>query len=83
MPIVGIFDVVGFVGAAIVLLAYFLNQDGRLDSANWRYPLSNLVGASLILISLTDTWNFPSAVIEASFVLISLWGIYRSLKTGA
>ena len=40
--------------------------------------LYNLVGASLILLSLCFEWNFPSVVIEVFWALISLWGIVKS-----
>jgi hypothetical protein len=36
------YDLVGFVGAAIVIAAYFANQQRRLRSDDWRYPLANL-----------------------------------------
>jgi hypothetical protein len=39
----------------------------------------NLVGASLILVSLCFEWNFPSVVIEVFWGLISLWGVVKSL----
>src|SRR5882672_4872783 len=32
----------GFVGAAIVVVAYFANQQGWLESSDWRFPAANL-----------------------------------------
>jgi len=74
------YDVVGFAGAAIAIIAYFSNQQRWLRSDDWRYPAANLVGASLILVSLFFAWNFPSVVIEAFWALISLWGIVKSVR---
>jgi hypothetical protein len=48
----------------VVVTAYLLNQTDRLASSHWRFPAANLVGASGILLSLTDAWNLPAAVIE-------------------
>jgi hypothetical protein len=73
------YDIVGFAGAAIGIGAYFANQQRWLRSDDWRYPFANLVGASLILVSLCFEWNFPSVVIEVFWGLISLWGIVKSL----
>jgi len=72
---IAVYDLAGFTGAAIGITAYFANQQRWLPSDDWRYPLANLVGASLILASLLFEWNFPSVVIEVFWALISLWGI--------
>ncbi len=75
-----IFLVLGLIGSALVVITYLLNQLGRLASADWRFPAANLVGALAILLSLTDAWNLPAAVIEAFWVAISLFGLVRSLR---
>ena len=78
MPIV-VADLIGFVGAALVVVVYFANQQRWLSSDDWRYPAVNLTGAVLILFSLLFTWNFPSFVIEVFWALISVWGLVRAL----
>jgi hypothetical protein len=75
-----ILTLAGIVGAAIVIAAYFANQQGWLSSDNLRYPLANLVGAALILLSLWGAWNLPAAVIEGFWVAISLYGLTRTLR---
>jgi hypothetical protein len=72
-----LFLVFGLVGSALVVLAYLLNQTGRLASTDWRFPAANLVGALAILLSLIDAWNLPSALIEVFWVAISLYGLAR------
>ena len=71
----------GLIGSAIVVTAYLLNQTGRLPSSDWRFPAANLVGAVAILLSLTDAWNLPAAVIEFFWAAISLYGLVRALRT--
>ena len=71
----------GLIGSAVVVIAYLLNQTDRLSSSDWRFPAANLVGASAILLSLTDAWNLPAAVIEFFWAAISLYGLVRSLRT--
>jgi len=71
----------GLIGSAVVVTAYLLNQTGRLLSSDWRFPAANLVGAGAILLSLTDAWNLPAAVIEFFWAAISLYGLARAWRT--
>jgi len=68
----------GFLGAALIIVAYYANQRGRLASNDWRYPAANLFGSILIFASLFVQWNLPSAVIEAFWMAISVYGLFRS-----
>ena len=68
---------IGFVGVGAIVFAYFANQQGWLNSDDWRFPTANLVGALLILSSLWSAWNFPSFVIEVIWAVISLYGLAR------
>ncbi|MGH7153439.1 MAG: CBU_0592 family membrane protein [Acetobacteraceae bacterium] len=70
--------IAGFFGAAIVILAYFGNQQGWLRSEDWRFPALNLLGSVLIVASLFVQWNFQSAVIEAFWIAISVYGLVRN-----
>ena len=69
----------GFVGVAVIVVAYFANQQGWLSSEDWRFPAANLVGSLLILASLWTAWNAPSVVIEVIWAAISLYGLSRRL----
>jgi hypothetical protein len=72
-----LFDLVGVVGTALVIVAYFATQQGWVRASDWRFPLANLVGAVLILISLWADWNLPSFVMEIFWFAISLYGLWR------
>jgi hypothetical protein len=78
MPIPS-YDIAGFVGTALIVAAYFANQQRWLRSDDWRFPGLNCAGSALILISLYFEWNFPSVVIELFWIAISLWGLIKSL----
>ena len=78
MPI-ALYDAVGIAGTSVLIAAYFANQQRWLPSDDWRYPAANLLGSLFIMLSLWFEWNFPSAVIEIIWALISLWGIGRAL----
>jgi hypothetical protein len=74
-----IYDLAGFLGAAIIVVAYFAMQQRWLNALDWRFPAANLLGSLMILVSLWFEWNFPSVVIEIFWALISLMGLARSL----
>ncbi len=44
-------DLFGYVGAGVLILAYFLNQRGVLRSEDWRFPALNLLGSALVWCS--------------------------------
>ena len=68
----------GFVGAGILMLAYFLSQQGWLAATDWRFPAANLLGSVLITGSLMVTWNWPSVVIEVFWSAISIYGLVHN-----
>ena len=73
------FDVVGLLGVAITLLAYLALQARRMKGDGLLFPLINLIGAAAILTSLVyDRYtNISAFVIESSWAIISIYGIYK------
>ncbi len=69
------YDILGTLGVAVIILTYALLQLGRIRSELVLYSILNAVGASLILISLYFDFNLPSVIVEAFWLLISLFGI--------
>lgn len=74
-----LFDIIGIAGVVLILAAYFLLQSGRLTSEDLAFPVTNLIGAVLILVSLTNTFNLASFIIELAWIAISLFGIAKIL----
>ena len=74
------YDILGTLGVAVIILTYGMLQLGRIGSEQVLYSILNAVGASLILISLYFDFNFPSVVVEAFWLLISLFGIGKYLR---
>lgn len=74
------FTLTGLAGVGVILAAYFANQQDWLDARRWPFPAANLAGSLLILVSLWSAWNLPSAVIEAAWSAISLWGLIRRAR---
>ncbi len=80
MPAFAWYDVVGLIGTLMVLAAFFLLQAGRLSGSSIAYQLLNLLGAGGILVTLLGTFNPAVFVLELTWVLISAYGIVRSLR---
>lgn len=72
-----IFNTVGLLGDFLILLGFFLLQLEKIKSDHIGYLLMNLFGAILILFSLFFYWNLPSVIIESTWSLISIFGIYK------
>jgi fucose 4-O-acetylase-like acetyltransferase len=73
------FDLAGFIGVLLIIIAYLLLQLDKLPSSSPSYSLLNAAGALLIIFSLIFKFNLPAFVIEAFWFLISLFGLTRSL----
>jgi len=75
-----LFDVIGMVGVSMILTTYILVQLDRINVRNTGYSLLNALGAGLILVSLYVDFNLSAFVIESSWMLISIFGIYSSIR---
>lgn len=72
-----ILNVAGLAGVVLYLGSYSLLQLGLLSGNGYAYALLNLCAASLVLLSLTVAFNLSSAIIQISWILISIFGIAR------
>ena len=73
----GFTDFFGNVGVVLIIIAYLLLQLNRVSSNSLSYSLLNAAGASLIIISLIFNFNLSAFIMEAIWVVISLFGLYR------
>jgi hypothetical protein len=71
------YDVAGLLGVALILAAYAVTTVGRLDPKGAPSLAINFLGASLILLSLTQKFNLSAAIVEAAWALIALVGLIR------
>ncbi len=68
-------DVVGNVGVIFIIATYLLLQMGRLNATDLGYSTLNGLGAGLVLISLLIDFNMSAFLIEAAWLMISIFGI--------
>ena len=71
---------IGFCGVGTLLMAFLFSQTGKIPPTDIRSPIINLVGATLLLISLLYHWNTASVFFELCWIAISLYGIWKILK---
>jgi len=67
----------GLCGALVYLVSYFLLQAGYIGGNSKPYISLNVVAATLVLLSLYASFNAASAIIQTSWILISLFGALR------
>ena len=75
------YDWVGMGGTVLVVAAFFLLQAGRLHGTGLVYQLLNLLGAGGVLVSLAGKFNLSVFVLEGIWMLISVYGIARTLRS--
>jgi predicted membrane protein len=73
-------DFLGNIGVVLIIIDYLLLQLNRVSSNSLSYSLLNAVGAILIIISLLFNFNLSAFIMEAIWVLISLFGLYRYFR---
>ena len=70
-------DLGGLVGVAMMLVAYALGQLGRLRMESAPALLMNLIGALLVLASLTEKFNLSAVLMETAWALVALFGLIK------
>ncbi len=72
-----LFDVAGLIGVLLMLSAYAAAQLRWLDATRATALLMNLVGAGLVLVSLTRAFNLSAALLESAWGLVALFGLVK------
>lgn len=67
----------GIAGVGFYLGSYTALQLGMLRGDGYAYAILNATAAALVLLSLKEAFNLSSAVIQVSWIVISLVGITR------
>lgn len=76
----GITDLIGLVGVLLVVIAYFFLQTSRWASTSLAYSGFNALGAAMIVYSLLFKWNLSAFVMEGTWLLLSLYGVWKAVK---
>ena len=67
-------------GALLILAGYFLISTGRIEAADWRFQLMNLVGAAGFIVNGAYHGAIPNTALNVVWMLIAgvtLWRLGR------
>jgi len=67
-----LFGAAGLFGVGLYITIYSLLQLGVLRGASYTYTMMNLVAASSVLASLTETFNLSATIIQVTWIVISV-----------
>lgn len=71
------YDAIGLVGVVMYIAAYGALQLGLVQGSGYTYTLMNLAAALFVLISLMESFNLSSAIIQITWIVISIFGLAR------
>ena len=74
---IGIPDIIGLIGVALLISTYALLQFDRIDPKGFWYSFNNMIVAILVTVSLLYNWNLASMVIEVFWFSLSVYGVYK------
>lgn len=70
-------DFVGLGGAGLILVAYALQQGGRLSGEGPAFSALNALGALGVLLSLAHEFNLAAFLLEGAWLAISLAALWK------
>ena len=71
-------DMIGFAGSFALVAAYIYSNVAKLVSLV-TFNVLNLIGATLLAVSLTVNYNLPTLVLEFVWMAIALYGLSKTL----
>lgn len=75
------YDWAGYLGVALVLLAFFLLQERKLQGSGLVYQLMNVLGAVGVMLSLLfGSFNLSAFAMQLAWLLIGGYGIVRGIQ---
>ncbi|MGK0253978.1 MAG: hypothetical protein ACI9OE_001463 [Mariniflexile sp.] len=73
-------DIIGTFGVGLILVAYFLNIKTLIPKDGLLYFVLNIIGAGLACYASVLINYTPFIILEATWVLVSIWGLTRVVK---
>jgi len=72
-----IFDGLGWIGAACVLVPYALVSTGRLAGTTMSFRISNIAGGVLLMLNTWYHHAFPSMIVNVIWIAIGAYSMMR------
>ena len=74
-------DCIGSFGVFLILSAYFLSVNGRLETKDLSYILLNLFGGALACLASILMEYIPFVILEGVWALVSLMALMNFFRT--
>lgn len=75
-----IIDVIGWLGAVLVLYAYFMVSTKKLEGDSLHFQAANISGALCLIVNTYYHHAYPSAVVNVIWIGIALFAIMKRNK---
>jgi hypothetical protein len=75
------FDAIGWLGAAVLLIAYAMVSHRKLEGDSARYQLLNIGGSILLAANTIFYGSYPSTFVNVIWAGIAVFSIVRRKKT--
>lgn len=76
MDIISVVSILGWAGAVIGLVAYFLLSVNKMSGTSLQYQTLNITSAILVFTNSFYHGAYPSAMVNVVWVFIALFSIY-------
>ncbi len=76
----GIYEMIGWLGALLFIFAYFFLVLGWLSSERGPYHLMNALGGICLVINAVNLSDMPTLVVNAVWGVIALYALVKILK---
>jgi hypothetical protein len=76
------FTTIGYLGAALFIISYFLLSYGRLKADGPVYQVMNVIGALCLIINALNLADLPTLLVNGVWFLIGLVALIRILGNG-
>lgn len=73
-------DIIGTIGVALILLAYFLNTTKVITVNGKLFFVMNVIGAALACYASFLIAYWPFVILEGTWVLVSIYGLMKVMK---
>jgi len=72
-------EIIGWVGAIFLTIAYFLIQTNKVDNNNTGYIILNTIGSFLLLLNAIEHRSYPSLTINLIWFVIGIYSLNNSV----
>ena len=73
-------EVIGWIGTILIVGAYFLNINGKVNSTSMPYIISNLIGGVLFSVYTYAHRTYPNMVVNVIWVCIAIAALMKKNK---